>query len=152
MEMELQTFDCTSGVEISMNNKYRVTHRTTHHTSHCPLSRTSKRFDLVVTTSQIMQWHVASCRVLDQISLTLCKVWGFHGGDCEECRLLGYKDPVCTSQEKYYVSATEPSRLMLWKSWGFLCGDYEECRLLGYKDPVRTSQEKYYVSATSPAG
>jgi hypothetical protein len=23
--------------------------------------------------------------------LTLCKIWGFHGGDDEECRLLGYK-------------------------------------------------------------
>jgi hypothetical protein len=22
-------------------------------------------------------------------SLSLCKIWGFHGGDCEECRLLG---------------------------------------------------------------
>jgi hypothetical protein len=28
----------------------------------------------------------------------------------EECRLLGYKNPVRTSQETHYVSATEPSR------------------------------------------
>jgi hypothetical protein len=28
-----------------------------------------------------------------------CKIWGFHGGDYEECRLLGYKTPVRTSQE-----------------------------------------------------
>jgi hypothetical protein len=33
----------------------------------------------------------------------------------EECRLLGYKNPVRTSQETHYVSATEPSRLMLCK-------------------------------------
>jgi hypothetical protein len=33
----------------------------------------------------------------------------------EECRLLGYETPVRTSQETHYVSATEPSRLMLYK-------------------------------------
>jgi hypothetical protein len=31
----------------------------------------------------------------------------------EECRLLGYKTPVHTSQETHYFSATESSRLML---------------------------------------
>jgi hypothetical protein len=77
-----------------------------------------------------------------------CKIWGFHGGDCEECRLLGYKTPVRTSQETHNVSATELSRLMLCKIWGFHGGVYEECRLLGYKTPVRTSQETHYVSAT----
>jgi hypothetical protein len=41
---------------------------------------------------------------------------GFHGGDYEECRLLGYKNPVRTSQETHYVSATESSRLMLLKA------------------------------------
>jgi hypothetical protein len=49
----------------------------------------------------------------------------------EERRLLGYRNPVCTSQETHYVSTTEPSQLMLCKSWGFHGGDYEECRLLG---------------------
>jgi hypothetical protein len=63
--------------------------------------------------------------------LMLCKVLGFHGGDYEECRLLGYKIPVRTPQETHYVSATEPSRLMLCKVPGFHGGDYEECRLLG---------------------
>jgi hypothetical protein len=66
----------------------------------------------------------------------------------EEWRLLGYKNPVRTSQETHYVSATEYSRLMLCKIWGFDGGDYEECHLLGYKNPVRTSQETHYVSAT----
>jgi hypothetical protein len=47
--------------------------------------------------------------------LKLCKICGFHGGDYEECRLLGYENPVHTSQETHYVSATEPSRLMLCK-------------------------------------
>jgi hypothetical protein len=46
---------------------------------------------------------------------TNCKIWGFHGGDYEECRLLGYRTPVRTSQETHYVSATEPSQLMLCK-------------------------------------
>jgi hypothetical protein len=59
----------------------------------------------------------------------LCKIWGFHGGDYEECRLLWYKNPVHTSQETYYVSATERNQLMLCKIWGFHGGDYEECRI-----------------------
>jgi hypothetical protein len=63
--------------------------------------------------------------------LELCKIWDFHGGDYEECRLLGYKAPVRTSQDTHYVSATELSQLMLCKVWGFHCGHYEECRLLG---------------------
>jgi hypothetical protein len=75
-----------------------------------------------------------------------CKIWGFHGSDYEECHLLGY-NPVRTSQETHYVSATELSRLMLCKIWGFHGSDYEECPLLGY-NPVRTSQETHYVSAT----
>jgi hypothetical protein len=76
------------------------------------------------------------------------EVWGFHGGHYEECRLLGYKTPVPTSQEAHYVSATVLSRLMLCKIWGFHGGDYEKCRLLGYKNPVHTSQETHYVSTT----
>jgi hypothetical protein len=45
----------------------------------------------------------------------VCKICGFHGGDSEECLLLGYKNTVRTSQETHYVSATEFSRLMLCK-------------------------------------
>jgi hypothetical protein len=45
----------------------------------------------------------------------LCKISGVHGGDYEECRLLGYKTPVRTSQEAHYVSATELSQLMVCK-------------------------------------
>jgi hypothetical protein len=45
--------------------------------------------------------------------IRLCKIWGLHGGDYEECRLPGYKNPVRTSQETHYVSATELSQLML---------------------------------------
>jgi hypothetical protein len=59
-----------------------------------------------------------------------CKILGFRGGDYEEYRLLGYKNPLRTSQETHYVSTTEPSRLMLCRIWGFYGGDYEECRLL----------------------
>jgi hypothetical protein len=58
--------------------------------------------------------------------LQSCKIRGPHGDDYEECRLLGYKNPVRTSQEIYYVSATEPSQLMLRKISGFQGGDYEE--------------------------
>jgi hypothetical protein len=74
-------------------------------------------------------------------------LWGISYEDCslqdsgivEECRLLGYITPVRTSQETHYVSATEPSRLMLCKIGGFHGGDYEECRLLGYDTRVHTS-------------
>jgi hypothetical protein len=45
----------------------------------------------------------------------LRKILGFHGGDYEECRLLGYKNPVCTPQETHPASATESSQLMLRK-------------------------------------
>jgi hypothetical protein len=83
--------------------------------------------------------------------LMLCKIWGFYGGDYEECLLLGYKNPIFTPKETQYVSTTEYSWLMLCKIWGFHGYDYEECRLLGYKNPVFTSQEKHYVSATEPS-
>jgi hypothetical protein len=62
----------------------------------------------------------------------LCKIWGFYGGDYEACRLLGYKNPVQTSQEKHYFSATESNRLMLCKIWSFHFGDYEEWRRLRF--------------------
>jgi hypothetical protein len=60
----------------------------------------------------------------------LCKICDFHGGDNEECRVLGYKNPVRTSQETHYVSTTESSQLMLCKICGFHGGGYEDCRLL----------------------
>jgi hypothetical protein len=43
----------------------------------------------------------------------LRKISVFHGGDYKESRFLGYKNPVRISQEKRYLSATEPSQLML---------------------------------------
>jgi hypothetical protein len=49
---------------------------------------------------------------------------GFHGFGFEEFRLLGYRNPVSTSQETYYVSATEATEV-------FHGGDCKECRLLG---------------------
>jgi hypothetical protein len=49
----------------------------------------------------------------------------------EERRLLGYKNAVRTSQQTHYVSATEPSLLILCTIRGFHGGDYEECRILG---------------------
>jgi hypothetical protein len=33
------------------------------------------------------------------------KIWGYHGGDYEECRLLGYKTPQIVPHRKYFVSA-----------------------------------------------
>jgi hypothetical protein len=61
------------------------------------------------------------------------KIWGFHGGDYEyeECCLLGYKNPVRTSQETHYVSATESNRLILCRISVFHGGTYGESRFLG---------------------
>jgi hypothetical protein len=73
--------------------------------------------------------HITS--PLQSSRLMLCKIWGFHSGDYEEYRLLGYKIPVRTSQETQYISL-QSSRLMLCKIWGFHGGDYEECGLLVY--------------------
>jgi hypothetical protein len=61
----------------------------------------------------------------------LCKIWGFHGSDYEEC-LLRYKTPVRTSQETHLFSATESRQLMLCKIWGCHGGVYEEWGFLGY--------------------
>jgi hypothetical protein len=89
-------------------------------------------------------------RIGDQI--IICESLGFHGGGYEECRLLGYKNPVCTSQETYYISARDPSQLMRCKILGFHGGDYEEC-LLEYRNPVLNSQESYITSPLqSPGG
>jgi hypothetical protein len=91
----------------------------------------------------------STAAVLNTLTLhTLCKISGFHGSDYEERCLLRYKNPVPTSQETHYVSATETSRLTLCEIWGFHGGDYEECPLLGYKTPVNTSQKTYYFSTT----
>jgi hypothetical protein len=64
--------------------------------------------------------------------LMLRKIWGFHGGDYDECSLFGHENLIHTSQETQYVTATEPSRLLLCKIWGFHGSDYEEYRLLGW--------------------
>jgi hypothetical protein len=50
-----------------------------------------------------------------QPSIHTCNFSGFDSDDYEECRLLGYNNPVRTSQGTHYVSATELSRLMLCK-------------------------------------
>jgi hypothetical protein len=80
----------------------------------------------------------------------LCKIWGCHCGDYEECRHLRFK-PQFVPHKKHYVSATEPNQLMVYKIWGFNGCDYEEYRLLEYKNPILTSQEIHCVSATEPS-
>jgi hypothetical protein len=83
-----------------------------------------------------------------EILVNTCKIWGFNSSDCEEFLLLRYKNQGRTSQETYYVSSTEPSRLMLCQIWRFHGGDCDECRLLGHKNPLRTSQETHYISGS----
>jgi thioredoxin-related protein len=58
-----------------------------------------------------------------------------------------HTDTVRTSQETYYVSATEPIRLMLFEETvAVYCENHTE-----HTDTVRTSQETHYVSATEPS-
>jgi hypothetical protein len=63
--------------------------------------------------------HTASVFTVEDEDITLLKNIStptrqdIH--DPEECRLLGYKNPVRTSQETHYVYATESSQLMLRK-------------------------------------
>jgi hypothetical protein len=52
--------------------------------------------------------HITSPLLQSLDRLILCNIWGFQGGDYEECRLLEYKKPVRTSQETHYVYAAEP--------------------------------------------
>jgi hypothetical protein len=96
------------------------------------------------THTSELSWRGSRCNfITTQIKRRIqtgCKIWGFHSDDYEEC-LLGYKNPVRTSQQTHYVSAIESSRLILCRILGFHNDDYEECRILGYKNPVRTSQE-----------
>jgi hypothetical protein len=116
---------------------------------------------MAMTTKKAVFWDVKTQFVLHRRHITsatehsrlmLCKIWGFHGSDYEECRPLRYKNSVRTSQETYYVSTTEPSLLIICKIWGFHGGDYEEWSLLGYKNPDRTSQQTHHVPATEPSG
>jgi hypothetical protein len=83
-----------------------------------------------VTMKNIVFWDIKTQFVPHRRHIT-SPIWGFHGGDYEESRLLGYKNPVLTSQETYYISTTEPSGLILYKIRGLPCGDYEQCRPLG---------------------
>jgi hypothetical protein len=45
--------------------------------------------------------------------IIVCKIWGFHGGDYEECCLLGCKSPFRTSQETNYFCVTTGNTLLL---------------------------------------
>jgi hypothetical protein len=63
---------------------------------------------------------------------SMCEIWGFYGEDYEECRLLGDKISVRTSQQTHYVSGKVSSRLMLCTIWAFHGFDYEERCLLGH--------------------
>jgi hypothetical protein len=77
----------------------------------------------------------------------LCKIWGFHSSDYEECRLLIYKNPVRTSQETHYVSTTESSQLMLCKIWVFTAVTMKNDVIWDIKTQF-VLHRRHYVSAT----
>jgi hypothetical protein len=95
----------------------------------------------------------------------LCKIWGFSGDDYEECRLLGYKSPVRTSLEIYYVSATESRRLIqdltISRRWLYLkhltslqacTACYSDSFTFLYADDVRTSLKTHLWAPTACYG
>jgi hypothetical protein len=53
-----------------------------------------------------------STKVGRAIHLEYCKISSFHGGENEECRLLGYKNPVRTSQETRLRYRVQPVNAM----------------------------------------
>jgi hypothetical protein len=73
----------------------------------------------------------------------------FHGGDYEEC-LLGYKIPVCTSQETHYVSATEPSPLIYVRFQVFTPVTMNNAVFWDIKSQI-ILHRKHMVSATEPS-
>jgi hypothetical protein len=98
------------------------------------LWRVSKILSEVLFTQQPTWNFFGNCLVEAYVhgnKILTCKIWHYHCGDYEKCRLLGYKTPVRTSQYTHYVSATETNGLILCKICDFHGGDYEECRLLG---------------------
>jgi hypothetical protein len=92
-----------------------------------PASECYVRFGVftAVTMKNFVFWDINPQFVLHRRQITsplqspasecYVKIWGFQGGDYEECRFLGYKNSVRTSQETHYVFATESSQLMLCK-------------------------------------
>jgi hypothetical protein len=54
-----------------------------------------------------------------------------HGSDYEECRLLGYRNAVRTSQETHYFYATEPSWLCCVRFEGFTAVTMKNAVFLG---------------------
>jgi hypothetical protein len=94
-------------------------------------------FTATTVTSAIF-WDIKTQFVLHRRQITsplqsqplmICKKWRFPAGDYEEYRLLGYKNPVRTSQETHYLSRDQPVNSI--QITVFHGSDYEECCLLG---------------------
>jgi hypothetical protein len=111
------------------------------------------QYDALTNSTFILMWIWGCCPQLSidtahNPSLRPVFITSKH----EKHPLLGYKNPVLTSLETRYFSATETSRLMLCKIWDFHGGGYEEWRLLGYKNSVHTSQQTHYLSRMVSSG
>jgi hypothetical protein len=121
---------------------------TTYKTAHCVCAYVSSIFCqqfIPKPTTEKKNWK----QILAEMPISCDVRQGFHGSDYEECDLLGYKNPVHTWQETHYVSATEPSLLMLCKICGFHGSDYEECHLgmLQHVAVVRTDVLKEHITS-----
>jgi hypothetical protein len=72
-----------------------------------------------------------------------CKIWGFQGCDCGDCRLLRYRNPIRTSHEAHYVSAAEPNRLRLCKIWGSHGSDWRNI-VSWYVTPCGSCKNRHF--------
>jgi hypothetical protein len=66
---------------------------------------------------KVCQYKKIYCSLVFVSSFTeqerTCKIRGVHGSDHEECHILGYKNPVCTSQETLLLhSKAQPVNAM----------------------------------------
>jgi hypothetical protein len=89
-----------------------------------PASQCYVRFEvfMAVTMKNVVVWaiktqfvphrrHITS--LLETGQLMLCKIWGFHGDDCEECHLLGCYFVFRCSVRRLIVTANVPSSPIL---------------------------------------
>jgi hypothetical protein len=120
---------------VMMHFRTNWPHISGESTLHSDINRPQHEGQFKDTYTRSSSVTFSACREMMQCAMTWklrgpliqqfsnCRILGFNGVDYEEFSLMGYKSPVRTSQETYYIYATEPSRLMLCKICGYHSGD-----------------------------
>jgi hypothetical protein len=92
LQVSLHTLNSAFYIVLSVNVKFEV---------YTAVTMKNVVFWDINTQSVPHRKHYTSAT--EPSRLMLWKILLFHGGDYEECRLLGYKNPVCTSQETLHL-------------------------------------------------